>query len=109
MEKTLDSSLNSKEIWTVNLKENQPWIGRTDAEAEAPIFDHLMWRANSFKKTLMLGKIEGKKEKGVAEDELVRWHHWLNGQEFEQTPGDSGVQKSLGSCRPWGHKEPDTA
>ena len=61
LEKTLESSLNSKEIRTVNLKENQPWIfiGRTDAEAEAPIFAHLMWRANSFTKTLMLGKIEG--------------------------------------------------
>ena len=82
-------------------------IERTDAEAEAPIFDHLMWRANSFKKTLMLGKIKGKKEKGVAEDELVRWHHWLNGQEFEQTPGDSEGQGSLECCSPWGCKESD--
>ena len=49
-----------------------------------------MQRANSLEKTLMLGKIEGKKEKGVIEDEMVRYHHQLNGHEFEQTLGDSG-------------------
>ena len=46
---------------------------------------HLMQRADSLKKTLMLGKIEGKRRRGLAEDEMVTWHHWLNGHEFQQT------------------------
>ena len=53
------------------------FIGRTDAEAEAPILGHLMRRADSFEKTLML------EEKGTTEDEMVGWHHQPNGQEFE--------------------------
>ena len=61
LEKTLESPLNSKEIKPLNPKGNQPWIfiGKTDVEAEAPILCHLMRRANSLEKTLMLGKIEG--------------------------------------------------
>ena len=51
-------------------------------------FVHLMRRTNSLEKTLMLGKIEGQEEKGVTDDEMVGWHHQLNGLEFEQTPGD---------------------
>ena len=54
-------------------------------------FGHLMQRADSLEKTLMLGKIEGKKE-GATEDEVVGWHHWLNGYEFEQTLGDGERQ-----------------
>ena len=55
----------------------------------------------------MLGKIEGRR-RGVTEDELVGWHHQLNGHEFEQTPGDSEGRGSLADCRSWGHKESDT-
>ena len=66
-----------------------------------------MQRANSLEKTLMLGKIEGKKEKGVIEDEMVRYHHQLNGHEFEQTLGDSGGQRGLAWCSPQDHKELD--
>ena len=51
--------------------------------------------ADSFEKTLMLGMIEGWKEKGMTEDEMVGWHHQLNGHEPQQTPGDSGGQRSL--------------
>ena len=54
---------------------------------------------------LMLGKIEGRRRRGLAEDEVVGWHHRLNGHESEQNPGDSGGQRSLVSCSPWGHKE----
>ena len=61
-------------------------------------FGHLMRRADSLEKTLMLGKTEGKKEKGAAEDETVRWHHQLNGHESEQTSGDSEGQGSLACC-----------
>ena len=64
LEKTLESPLNSKEIKPVHPKGDQSWvfIGKTDVEAETPIFGHLMRRADSFEKTLMLGKIEGGRE-----------------------------------------------
>ena len=60
---------------------------------------HLMWRANSLEKTLMLGKIDGKRRMG--------WHLWLNGHESEETPGDSEGQGSPVCCSPWGGKESD--
>ena len=53
----------------------------------------------------MLGKIEGKKR--ATEDEMVGWHHGLNGHEFEQTLGDSGGHRNLTCCSSWGHKESD--
>ena len=56
----------------------------------------------------MLRKIEGKRRKGTAEDEMVGWHHQLNGHEFEQTLGDSEGQGSLAWYSPWGCKESDT-
>ena len=77
LEETLESPLDCMEIKPVHPQGNQSWIfiGRTDAEAETPIFGHLMRRNDSFEKTLMLGKIEGGKEKKMAEDEMVVWHH----------------------------------
>ena len=71
--RTLESPLDCKEIKQVHPKGNMYWIfiGRTDAEAEAPILCHLMRRTDSLEKTLMLGKIEGK----GTEDEMVGWHH----------------------------------
>ena len=65
-----------------------------------------MQRAYSLEKTLMLGKIEGGGE-GRTEDEMVGWHHQLNGQEFEQTLGDSEGQGSLAYCSPRAGKESD--
>ena len=65
-------------------------------------FGHLMQKANSLEKTLMLGKIEGQKKKWAAEDEMVRQHHRLNGRESEQTPENSGGQGGLVCCSPWG-------
>ena len=53
----------------------------------------------------MLGKTEGKTRKGVTEDEMVGWHHRLNGHELEPTLGDSEGQGNLACCSPWGHKE----
>ena len=67
-------------------------------------FGHLMWRADLLEKTLMLGESEGKTRR-VAEDEMVRLHHWLNGHESKQTPGDSGGQGNLVGYSPQGHKE----
>ena len=72
-------------------------------------FGHLMRRADSLEKTLMLGKMEGgREEKGTTEHEMVGWHHLLNGYQFGQSPGDTEGQGSLACCSPWGHKESDT-
>ena len=68
-------------------------------------FAHLIPKADSLEKTLMLGRQE---EKGTTEDEVVGWYHWLNGHEFEQTLGDVEGQGSLACCGPWGRKESDT-
>ena len=72
LEKTLESTLNCKEIQPVHPKEDQSWvfIGRTDVEAELQYFGHLMQRADSFERTLMLGKIEGRRRKGR---QRMRW------------------------------------
>ena len=72
LEKTLESPLDCKEIQPVNPKGNQSWIfiRRTDAEAEAPYFGHLLWRADSLEKPLMLGKIEGRRRRGR---QRMRW------------------------------------
>ena len=72
LEKTLESPLDCKEIKSVNPQGNQSWIfiGRTDAEAEIPIFGHLMWRTDSLEKTPMLGKIEGRRRWGW---QRIRW------------------------------------
>ena len=89
LEKTLESPLDCKEIQPVHPKGNQSWIftGRTDAEAETPI----LWPPDV--KNWLIGKDPDAKkdwsqeEKGMTEDEMVGWHHWLNGREFEQAPG----------------------
>ena len=52
----------------------------------------------------MLGKMEGRRRRGKAEDEMARWHHRFSGHELEQTPGDSKGQGILECCSPWGHK-----
>ena len=103
LEKTLESPLDFKEIKPVNHKGNQSWIfiGRTDAEAETLIF----WPPDS--KNRLLGKVvdAGKdwkqEEKGMTEDEMVGWPHWLNGCEFEQALGFGNGQGSLACCSPW--------
>ena len=66
LEKTLESPLDCKEIQPVHPKGNQSWIftGRTDAEAETPILCHLIWRTDPLEKTLMLGKVEGRRRRG---------------------------------------------
>ena len=64
-------------------------------------FGHLMGRVDSLEKTLMLG---GQEEKGMTKDEMVGWHHRLNGHEFEQTLGVGEGQGSLACCSPWGHR-----
>ena len=108
LEKTLNSHLNCKEIKSVNPKGNQPgiFIGRTDAEAEAPLLWPLMGRASSLEKTLMLGKIKGREEKGTTENKMVGWHHQndMNLGKLWEMVRDKG---SLVCCSPWGRKKLD--
>ena len=95
---------------TISPKRNQSWIffGRTDAKAEAPI----VWPPDG--KSWLIGKDPdaGKdwqwQEKGMTEDEMVGWHHWLNGHESEWTLGVGGGQGGLVCCDSWGRKELDT-
>ena len=67
-----------------------------------------MRRADSLEKTLMLGKTEGGRRRGMTEDEMVRWHHRLHGHKFEQAPGAGDGQGGLACCSPWGCRESDT-
>ena len=105
LEKTLESPLDCKEIKPVNPKGNQHWmfIGRTDAEV--PILWSHDAKSRLIGKDPDAGKDWRQEEKGTTEDEIVRWHHRLNGHESEQTPGDSEGQGGLAFCSLWGHKE----
>ena len=109
LEKTLESPLGCKEIQPVNPRGNQSWIftGGVAAETEVPI----LWPPNG--KSRLIGKDPdtGKdwrqKKREAAEDEMFIWHQWLNGHEFQQTPGDNEGQGSLACCSLWSHKESD--
>ena len=102
--------LGLKEIKPVNSKGNQSWIfiGRTDAETEAPI----LWPPDVegwlIRKDPDAGKSWRQEENGTTEDEMLRWHHWLNGHESEQAVVDGEGQRSLACCSPLYHKELDT-
>ena len=110
LEKTLESPLDCKEIQLVHPKGNQFWIfiGRTDAEAETPILwppdamNWLIWKDPD------AGKDWRREEKGMTEDEMVGWHHQLDGHEFKQALGVGDGQGGLAWCSPWGHNELDT-
>ena len=110
LEKTLESSLGCNEIQPVHPKGNQSWIsiGRTDIEAETPILwppdvkNWLIWKDPD------AGKDWRWEEKGMTEDGMVWWHPWLNGHEFEWTPGVGDGQGGLACCSPCGRKESDT-
>ena len=84
LENTLESPLDCKEIQSVYPKGDQSWvfIGRTDVEAETPIFWPPDMKSGFIRKDLDVGKNWGQKEKGMTEDEIVRWHHWLTGHEL---------------------------
>ena len=109
LEKTLESPLDCKEIKPVHPKGNQSWIfiGRTDAETEIPILwppdvkNWLIWKDPD------AGKDWRQEKKGMTEDEMVGWHHQLDGHEFEQAPGVGDGQGSLACCSPWACKESD--
>ena len=103
-------SLDSKESQPVHPKGNQSWIftGRTDVEAEAPILwpheakNWFIWKAPD------AGKDWRQAQKGMTEDEMVGWHCWLEGHEFEYSPGVGDGQGGLACCSPWCCKESDT-
>ena len=105
LEKTLESPLDSKETQPVHPKGNQSWIfiGRTDAEAETPV----LWPPNA--KNWLVGKdpdaekdwrLDDDIQKEMTEDEMVGWHHQLNGHEFEKAPGVGDEQGGLACCSP---------
>ena len=106
LEKTLESPLDCKEIQPVNPEGNKPWIfiGKTDAEADAPI----PWSSDAknqlIRKEPDAGKDWRQEEKGVTKGEIVGWHHRLN--RLEQTPGDDEGQGSLACCGLWGRRVP---
>ena len=110
LEKTLEHSLDCKEIQPVHPKGDESWkfIGRTDAETETPI----LWPPDAKNWLIWKDPIAGKdwrwEEKGMTENEMVGWHHWLNGHEFEQALGVGDGQGGLACCSPWGCKELDT-
>ena len=103
LEKTLESPLDCKEIQPVHPKGDQSWvfIGRTDAEAETPV----LWPPHA--KSWLIGKDPdagrnwGQEEKGTTEDEMIGWHHRLNGHEFGWSPGVCDGQGGLTCCSSW--------
>ena len=110
LEKTLESPLYCKEIEAVHPKGDQSWvfIGRTDAAAETPVLwppDVKSWLIG---KDPDAGKDWGQEEKGTTEDEMVGWHHRLDGHGFGWTPGFGDGQEGLACCGSWGFKESDT-
>ena len=105
LEKTLERPLDCKEIQPVHPKGDQSWvfIGRTDVEAETPI----LWPPDA--KSWLIGKDpdagkDSGQEKGMTEDKMVGWHHWLDGHGFGWTPGVGDWQGGLACCSSWGSK-----
>ena len=106
LEKTLESPLDCKEIQPVHSKGDQPWdfFGRNDVKTET--LPHVKsWLTG---KDSDAGRDWGQEEKGTAEDEMVGWHHWLDGCESEWTLGVGDGQGGLACCDSWGRKESDT-
>ena len=110
LEKTLETPLDCKEIKPVSPKGNQSWIliRRTDAEAEAPVLWLSDMKSWLIRKDPDAGKDWRQEEKGMTEEEMVGWHHQLDGPEFEWTLGDEDGQGDLVCCDSWGHKQLDT-
>ena len=110
LEKTLESPLDCKEIQPVHSEGDQPWefTGKTDAEAETPV----LWPPDA--KSRLIGKDPdagrdwGQEEKGTTEDEMVGWHHRLDGHGFGSSREDCDGQGGLVCCDSWSHKESDT-
>ena len=106
LEKTLESPLDCKEIQPVHPKGDQSWvfIGRTDIEAETPVLWLPPAKSWLIGKDPDAGKDWGQEEKETTEDEMVGWHHWLNGYGFGWTPRVGDGQGGLAYCGSWGQK-----
>ena len=110
LEKTVESPLDCKDLQPVHSEGDQPWnfFWRSDAKAEIPILwppdakSWLIWKDPD------TGKDWGQGHKGTTEDEMVGWHHWLDGCEFEWTLEVGDRQGGLACCNSWGCKESDT-
>ena len=105
-----EDSLDCKEIQPVHSKGDQPWVffGRSDAEAETPVLWPPHVKSWFIGKDFDTGRDWGQEEKGMAEDEMAGWHHWLDGRESEWTPRDGYGQGGLVCCDSWIRKELDT-
>ena len=101
------SPLDCKEIKPVNSKGNQHWIFTGSTDAKAPILVATWYKELAHWKRPWCRKYWRQEDRGMTEDEMVGWHHWFNGHEFEQTPGDSEGQEILACCSPWDYKELD--
>ena len=117
--------IDAFELWCWRRLFKVPWTGRGSNQSileeinpeysleglmlrlKIQYFGYLMQRTDSLEKTLILGKIKGRRKRG-RQDEMVGWYHQLDGREFEQAPGVSDGQGSLTCCSPWGRKELDT-
>ena len=110
LEKTLESPLDCKEIQPVQPNRDRSWVffGGTDAKTETPI----LWPPHA--KSWLIGKDSdigrdwGQEEKGMTEDEMAGWHHWLDGRESGWTLRVGDGQRGLACCDSWGHKKSDT-
>ena len=109
LEKTLESPLDSKEVQPVHTKGDQSWvfIGKTDAKAETPILWSPLAKSWLIGKDSDAGRDWGQEEKGMTEDEMAGWHHWLDRHEFEWTPGVGDGQGGQVCCDSWGCKDSD--
>ena len=98
-----------KEIQPVHSKGDQPWVffGRNDAKAETPILWPPHVKSWLIGKDSDVGRDWGQEEKGMTEDEMAGWHHWLDGREFGWTQGVGDGQGGLACCNSWGRKESD--
>ena len=106
---SLEISLDCKEIQPVHSKGDQSWVffRRTDGKAETPVLWPPHAKSWLFEKDSDAGRDMGQEEKGMTEDEMAGWHHWLDGHEFEWTPGVGDGQRDLVCCNSWGLKESD--
>ena len=122
-------NIKKTELWSIDAYWRRlfrvPWTARRSSQSilkeispeyslkglmlklKLPYFGRLMWRADSLQKTLKFGKVWRQEEKGTTEDEIVGWHHRLNGHEFGWTPGAGDGQWGLACCSSWSHKESD--
>ena len=109
LEKTLKSPLVGRRLNQSILKKVNPEYSLKGLMLKLKLqyFGHLMWRADSIRKDPDAGKDWRQEEKGMTEDEMVGWHHWLKRHELEKALGNGEGQRSLACCNPWGHKESD--